>query len=73
MLHFDCKVFTFEHFLGLFLDHAFVVVVVVVFAVAAVIVIVWPVVNYNESNNISSMLNTPMFTVFARLIDVQLH
>jgi hypothetical protein len=44
-----------------------------VFAVAAVIVIVWPVVDYNESNNISSMLNTPMFTIFAHLIDVKLH
>ena len=50
-----------------------VVVVIIVFAVAAVIVIVCPVVDTNESNNISSTLNTPMFTIFACLMDVKLH
>jgi hypothetical protein len=49
------------------------VIVIVVFAVAAVIVIVWPVVDYSESNNISSMLNTPLFTIFAHFIDVKVH
>jgi hypothetical protein len=57
----------------LLLDHTVVVVVVVVFAVAAVIVIAWPVVDNIESKTISNMLNTPMFTIFPRLVDVKLH
>jgi len=42
-------------------------------AVAAVIVIVCHVVDYNESNNISNTLNTRVFTIFVRLMDVKLH
>ena len=52
----------------MFLDYTIVVI-----AVSAVVAIVGPVVDYNESKTISDMLNIPMFTIFAYLIDVKLH